>query len=530
MSSSAPLLMLSSMAAREVLKALATDYTKAGGAPVDARAAGGVDVAKRVRAGEAVDVVVLASNVIDELIAEGHLTGARVDLTRSGVGIAVPSGRAHPPVATEADVREAVLAARTLSFSTGPSGTYLQKLFERWGILSTVKDRISIPPPGVPVGSFVAEGRADLGFQQLSELINVAGIDVLGPLPAGHPDDDGVLRRRGESERGSRRGACVARLDDGAVDERREAALRHGADDMSETFGPLITTAWLAEHLEDAELRILDCTMRLVPFEGRVRPENARDAWAQGHIPGSGYVDLLGELSDKSSPLPLMMPSPAQFADVMGSLGIDRQSRVVLYDAANHAWATRVWWMFRAVGFDRAAVLDGGFARWKAEGRAISTQPPRHAPSQFVAFRAPGCIRRPTRRAGRAVAAGLAAGQRARCRRARGAGEPCRPSRPHPGQRQCTRGIAVRTTAGRLPAARSAARAVRALRRARVAARHRLLRRWHLGDGRCVLPAAPRCARRRRVRRFARRMERRSDPSTRNRLRHPWPSTIFRIA
>jgi molybdate transport system substrate-binding protein len=183
MSSPAALSMLSSMASREVLKALAAAYTRAGGMPVDARAAGGVDVAKRVRAGEAVDVVVLAGNVIDELIAEGHVAGPRVDLVRSGVGIAVPSGRAHPPVGTETEVRDAVLAAGTLSFSTGPSGTYLHKLFERWGILATVKDRIVVPPPGVPVGSFVAEGRADLGFQQLSELLNVEGIDVLGPLP-----------------------------------------------------------------------------------------------------------------------------------------------------------------------------------------------------------------------------------------------------------------------------------------------------------------------------------------------------------
>lgn len=183
MSSSAPLLLISSMAAREVLKELASRHTQAGGAPVDARAAGGVDVAKRVRAGEALDVVVLASNVIDELLAEGHLAGKRFDLVRSGVGIAVPAGAARPDVASEAAVRAALVAAPTISFSTGPSGTYLQKLFERWGILSTVKDRILIPPPGVPVGSFVAEGKAALGFQQLSELINVPGIQVLGPLP-----------------------------------------------------------------------------------------------------------------------------------------------------------------------------------------------------------------------------------------------------------------------------------------------------------------------------------------------------------
>lgn len=180
---SGPLVLLSSMAAREVLKALATDYTTAGGRPVDARAAGGVDVAKRVRGGEALDIVVLASSVIDELIAEGHLVGARIDLARSGVGIAAPSGRTHPSMATETDVRAAVLGARTLGFSTGPSGAYLQKLFERWGILATVKERIIIPPPGVPVAALVAAGRAELGFQQLSELLGVAGIDVLGPLP-----------------------------------------------------------------------------------------------------------------------------------------------------------------------------------------------------------------------------------------------------------------------------------------------------------------------------------------------------------
>ena len=159
---------------------------------------------------------------------------------------------------------------------------------------------------------------------------------------------------------------------------------------MSEDFGPLVATHWLAAHLQDPDLRILDCTMRLVPHEGRVRPEGTREDWARGHIPGSAYVDLLAELSDRQSPLPLMMPPAAQFADAMGALGIDRQSRVVLYDSANHAWATRVWWMFRAVGFDQAAVLDGGLARWKAEGRPLSTAPSPHAATQFVPFRRPG--------------------------------------------------------------------------------------------------------------------------------------------
>lgn len=181
--SARPLKMISSMATRELLKELAARHTRATGQPVEAQAAGGVDVAKRVRAGEPVDVVVLASDVIDALIAEGRLRGPRVDVVRSGVGIAVRAGAPRRDVSGEAGVREAVLAARTLSYSTGPSGTYLQKLFERWGVMDQVRERIVVPPPGVPVGSLVADGRAELGFQQLSELVNLPGIQVLGPLP-----------------------------------------------------------------------------------------------------------------------------------------------------------------------------------------------------------------------------------------------------------------------------------------------------------------------------------------------------------
>src|SRR5690349_2029758 len=109
------------MATRELLAELAARYTREAGVSVQAEAAGGVDVARRVSGGEAFDVVVLAANAIDKLIAEGRITGARVDLVRSGVAMAVRAGAAHPAVATEADVRAAVLAAPSLSFSTGPS-------------------------------------------------------------------------------------------------------------------------------------------------------------------------------------------------------------------------------------------------------------------------------------------------------------------------------------------------------------------------------------------------------------------------
>lgn len=181
--SSRPLTLVSSMATRELLKTLAATWSANTGRAVQATAAGGVDVAKRVRAGEEFDVVVLASNVIDELIGENRLSGPRVDVVRSGIGIAIRSGAPAMPVASEGEVRDAVRAARTISCSTGPSGAYLQKLFERWGVLEEIRGRLVVPPPGVPVGSLVADGKVDLGFQQLSELIGVAGIEVLGPLP-----------------------------------------------------------------------------------------------------------------------------------------------------------------------------------------------------------------------------------------------------------------------------------------------------------------------------------------------------------
>jgi molybdate transport system substrate-binding protein len=179
-----PLKLISSMAARELLRDVANQYESATGCTVATEAAGGVDVAKRIAAGETADVVVLSDTAIDKLIAEGKvLAGSRVDLVRSGVAIAVREGAPRPDISSEEAVKQAVLAARSLSFSTGPSGVYLEKLFARWGILETVKSRIVVPPPGTPVGSLVASGGVELGFQQLSELKNLAGIQVLGPLP-----------------------------------------------------------------------------------------------------------------------------------------------------------------------------------------------------------------------------------------------------------------------------------------------------------------------------------------------------------
>ena len=172
------------MATREVLAQLAAQYQQASAQTVSASSAGGVDVSRRVQTGVPVDVVVLASNAIDQLIADGKLrAGSRVDLVRSGIAIALRAGAPRPDIGSEQAVRDLVLSARTIGYSTGPSGLYLEKLFERWGILAEIKSRTVQAPPGVPVGSLVARGEIELGFQQLSELLHLPGITVLGALP-----------------------------------------------------------------------------------------------------------------------------------------------------------------------------------------------------------------------------------------------------------------------------------------------------------------------------------------------------------
>lgn len=173
------------MATRQVLAELGTAFEARTGCTVAFESVGGVDAAKRVAAGEAFDIVVLASDAIDKLIASGHLqAGSRVDLVRSSVAVAVRAGEQQPDIATEPALQQAVRAARRIGYSTGPSGTALIALFERWGMGDAVRDKLVQARPGVPVGSLVAQGEVDLGFQQLSELIHVQGITVLGTMPA----------------------------------------------------------------------------------------------------------------------------------------------------------------------------------------------------------------------------------------------------------------------------------------------------------------------------------------------------------
>jgi molybdate transport system substrate-binding protein len=182
--SPAPLTGISSMATRLLLAELAAAYTAQSGQPIHITSVGGVDAARRVQAGEALDVVILASDAISGLITSGHLRAdSKMDIVHSGVAVAVRAGTPPPDIGSEDAVRQAVLAAPTLGYSTGPSGVALAQLFARWGIADQIKDRTITAPPGVPVGSLVASGAVALGFQQLSELLHVEVIAIVGPLP-----------------------------------------------------------------------------------------------------------------------------------------------------------------------------------------------------------------------------------------------------------------------------------------------------------------------------------------------------------
>ena len=175
---------ISSMATRQLLAELVASYQEIVLCDIDIESVGGVDAAKRVQAGEAFDVVVLASDAIDKLIAAGRIDAtSKVDLVNSGVAVAVKAGTSMPDITSETAVKAAVLAAKTISYSTGPSGVAVAKLFEHWGITEQIASRIVLAPPGVPVGSLLANGEAELGFQQLSEFIHEDGISIVGPLP-----------------------------------------------------------------------------------------------------------------------------------------------------------------------------------------------------------------------------------------------------------------------------------------------------------------------------------------------------------
>jgi molybdate transport system substrate-binding protein len=176
---------LAANAVKEPLLALAASFEKATGHKAIVSWSGTEGIAKRILGGEVADVVLVGSASIERLIQAGRLVpGSQADFAKVGVGVAVRAGLPRPDISSADGVRRAVLDARSVAYSSGPSGQYIAELFKRLGIAEQVKDKLKLPPSNVLVGEVLARGEADLGFQQISDLLNVNGIDYLGPLPS----------------------------------------------------------------------------------------------------------------------------------------------------------------------------------------------------------------------------------------------------------------------------------------------------------------------------------------------------------
>ena len=175
---------IASAAVKETYQELVPEFENTSNQKVVTLWSGTADIMKRVKAGESADLIIVGSDSIDELIALGKITpGSRVDLMKSGVGVAIRSGAAKPDIGSGDALRRALLSAKSIAYSTGPSGVYLDGLFQRMGIADELKPKLKRPPSGASVGEMVARGEAEIGLQQVSELIHLAGIDYLGPLP-----------------------------------------------------------------------------------------------------------------------------------------------------------------------------------------------------------------------------------------------------------------------------------------------------------------------------------------------------------
>ncbi len=175
---------LSSIATREAYLELVPQFERTSGHKVATTWAGTTAIMQRMAAGETYDLVIISSTELDELTRQGKLVaGSRIDLAKSGIGIAVRAGAPKPDVSTPEALKQALLAARTVGYTSGPSGVYMAALIERMGIAAAVKPKHRGVPSGGTVGTIVATGEADIGFQQVSELVHIPGIDYVGPLP-----------------------------------------------------------------------------------------------------------------------------------------------------------------------------------------------------------------------------------------------------------------------------------------------------------------------------------------------------------
>jgi molybdate transport system substrate-binding protein len=176
---------LSTQATEEAYRELVPQFEKTSGHKVTTVFTGTLDANKRLAAGESYDLLIMSAPSIEEHIKSGKvMPGSRVDLAKSGVGVGVKAGAPKPDIATTEALKKTLLAAKSIGYSTGPSGVYMIGLFQRLGIADEIKPKLKQTPTGVFVGSIIANGEAEIGFQQVSELSHFAGIDYIGPLPA----------------------------------------------------------------------------------------------------------------------------------------------------------------------------------------------------------------------------------------------------------------------------------------------------------------------------------------------------------
>jgi len=177
--------LLAAGAIKEIFLELAPQFERSTGNKVTAIWTGSGDIKKRIGAGEAFDLVIVGAPDVDALIKDDKMVpGSRVDIAKSGIGVAVKAGAPKPDIGSSEAVKKALLAAKTVAYSSGASGVYVLRLFERLGIAAEIKAKAKQTTPGVRVAQYLASGEADLGFQQMSELVHETGIDFLGPLPA----------------------------------------------------------------------------------------------------------------------------------------------------------------------------------------------------------------------------------------------------------------------------------------------------------------------------------------------------------
>ena len=184
LSSAVEIRVLASGATRDAYVEAVPQFEKATGHTVVTTWTGSANIKKRIAAGEVYDLVIVGAPVIDAFVQQGKVVaGSRVDLMKSGVGVGVRAGASRPDISSSGNLKKAVLEAKSIGYSTGPSGDYVIKLLERMGIADQVRPKLKQVPSGERIGTFISSGEAEIGFQQVSELIDAPGVDYLGPLP-----------------------------------------------------------------------------------------------------------------------------------------------------------------------------------------------------------------------------------------------------------------------------------------------------------------------------------------------------------